>query len=189
MTGQSSPPRCRIVRWEPADLRARLGEVMRIYAEAMGYPPEAAEQRRGYTAAHTTLADFRAVAALGAQDRLIGFGYGYAAEPGQWWHDQVRLAMDPTLARQWLHESFELCELHVHPASQGRGIGRALLLDLAATVEQPRMLLSTPEGDTRAWRLYRALGFVDLVRRYRFPGDRRPFAVLGAHLPFGAAGA
>jgi ribosomal protein S18 acetylase RimI-like enzyme len=45
------------------------------------------------------------------------------------------------------------------------------------------MLLSTPDSDTRAFRLYRDLGFVDLRRDYLFPGDSRPFAVLGATLP------
>ena len=52
---------------------------------------------------------------------------------------------------------------------------------------QPAVLLSTPEGDTRAWRLYRSLGFVDLLRHYLFPGDARPFAVLGVRLPLVAA--
>jgi ribosomal protein S18 acetylase RimI-like enzyme len=45
------------------------------------------------------------------------------------------------------------------------------------------MLLSTPDADTRAFRLYRRFGFTDLARNYLFPGDARPFAVLGARLP------
>jgi ribosomal protein S18 acetylase RimI-like enzyme len=47
-------------------------------------------------------------------------------------------------------------------------------------------VLSTPEApaeDSRAWRLYRRLGFVDLLRQFHFPGDDRPFAVLGRPLP------
>ena len=45
------------------------------------------------------------------------------------------------------------------------------------------MLLSTPEGENRAWRLYRRLGFGDVLRNYRFTGDPRPFGVLGRELP------
>ncbi|MER2206304.1 MAG: GNAT family N-acetyltransferase, partial [Rhodococcus sp. (in: high G+C Gram-positive bacteria)] len=48
------------------------------------------------------------------------------------------------------------------------------------------VLLSTPEvydEDNRAWRLYRRLGFRDVLRRFRFAGDNRPFAVLGRGLP------
>jgi ribosomal protein S18 acetylase RimI-like enzyme len=58
-----------------------------------------------------------------------------------------------------------------------------VLLDLAAGIPHGAMLLSTPDSDTRAFRMYRRLGFGDLRRRYLFPGDARPFAVLGARLP------
>ena len=47
-------------------------------------------------------------------------------------------------------------------------------------------MLSTPEvaqEDNRAWRLYRRLGFEDVLRHFTFAGDRRPFAVLGRRLP------
>jgi len=47
-------------------------------------------------------------------------------------------------------------------------------------------LLSTPEADeqrSRAWRLYRRFGFVDVLRNFIFPGDDRPFAILGRDLP------
>ena len=48
-------------------------------------------------------------------------------------------------------------------------------------------LLSTPEADeqtSRAWRLAsRRFGFVDALRSFHFPGDERPFGVLGRDLP------
>ena len=47
----------------------------------------------------------------------------------------------------------------------------------------PAALLSTPDADTKAFRLYHADGFVDLARGYHFPGDSRPFAILGVSLP------
>ncbi len=47
---------------------------------------------------------------------------------------------------------------------------------------------STPETsgekeDNRAWRLYRRLGFTDIIRGYHFAGDPRAFAILGRTLP------
>lgn len=183
MTGQTCRPQSRIVPWSPGDLRGRLTDAMTLYVTAMGYPPEFGQLRRTYTTAHSRLPGFRAAAALGRNDELLGFGYGYLIAPGQWWHDQVRLALSPNLAGEWMVDAFELCELHVRPDAQGHGIGRELLTTLAALVAQTRILLSTPEGDTRAWRLYRSLGFGDLARRHHFPGDERPFAVLGARLP------
>ena len=193
----------RIVDWSPADLRARLSEAMLLYAEAMGYPAEAGHHRASFALTHTRRDGFRAVAALTAPaipggplgpgaigrpefDELVGFGYGYATAPGQWWHDQVRAALTAPAADEWLAGCFELSELHVRPAYQGRGLGRALLTRLVDGLPHRAVLLSTPEGDTRAWRLYRSLGFVDLVRHHLFPGDARPFAVLGVRLPLAA---
>ena len=179
----------KVVRLSPAEARERMTEAMSVYAEAMGYPPEAGQHRAGFAIAHTRRPAFRAVAAVGDGDglgkpgELLGFGYGYAAAPGQWWHDQVRAALPAAVAEQWLRGAFELSELHVRPAYQGRGAGRELLRTLVEGLTQPAVLLSTPEGDTRAWRLYRSLGFVDLIRHHLFPGDARPFAVLGCRMP------
>jgi len=44
-------------------------------------------------------------------------------------------------------------------------------------------LLSTQDADSRARRLYRRLGFGDLLTGYRFPGTDPPYAVMGAALP------
>ena len=93
------------------------------------------------------------------------------------------MLIDPVAARRELADYFEITELHVHPNAQGRGIGKALLTELLSRVDAPRALLSTPEGPTRAWRLYRRLGFTDLLRHYHFTGDSREFAVLSRALP------
>jgi ribosomal protein S18 acetylase RimI-like enzyme len=85
-----------------------------------------------------------------------------------------------------LSDYFELTELHVHPAAQGRGIGGTLLERLLRDRTERAVLLSTPEvtgEDNRAWRLYRRQGFTDVVRNFVFAGDNRPFAILGRRLP------
>ncbi|MBI3685773.1 MAG: GNAT family N-acetyltransferase [Actinobacteria bacterium] len=175
--------RTRIVHWSPAQMRQRVDEAMSVYESAMAYPVGTGTQRRDHAVAHTSLPGYRASAALTSGDELAGFGYGYRSLPGQWWHDQVRAALGPELAAAWLRDGFELCELHVRPRYQGYGTGRRLLLALAGVVPQPRILLSTPEGPTRAWRLYLDMGFVALARGHHFPGDNRPFGILGAQLP------
>jgi ribosomal protein S18 acetylase RimI-like enzyme len=81
---------------------------------------------------------------------------------------------------------FELTELHIHPGIQGRGLGEALMRRLLAGRAEASVLLSTPEiiGEgNRAWRLYRRLGFTDVIRGYHFAGDPRAFAILGRALP------
>jgi ribosomal protein S18 acetylase RimI-like enzyme len=169
--------------WSGQQFAARVDEAMDIYIQAMQYPNHTGAQRAVTARRHTSNEGFACRAAVDQDGTLIGFGYGYTTRPGQWWHDLVRKAMTTEMAEDWLTDSFELSELHVLPAYQGHGIGRRLLLDLADAIPHERILLSTPDADTRAFRMYRHLGFVDLARHYLFPGDARPFAVLGARLP------
>ena len=172
-----------IQTWSGQQFAARVDEAMDIYVRAMQYPGHTGSQRAVTARRHTANEGFQCRAALGEDGTLIGFGYGYTTRPGQWWHDLVCKAMSPEAGADWLSESFELSELHVAPDYQGQGIGRRLLAALAEEIPHRTMLLSTPDSDTRAFRLYRHVGFVDLVRHYLFPGDARPFAVLGARLP------
>lgn len=176
----------RLVPWQPDDMLRRLDDVVSVYGEAMGYRAELLQTRRGYIGAHVRRAGFRAVATLTTEGQLAGFGYGYASGPGQWWHDQVRSALDDTARRRWLAECFEVVELHVRPSAQGHGIGARQLRALLSMADGSTVLLSTPEADeqrSRAWRLYRRFGFEDLLREFYFPGDERAFAILGRGLP------
>jgi ribosomal protein S18 acetylase RimI-like enzyme len=187
-TEQSTTADPRIVAWAPKQFALRVDEAMDIYVRAMNYPPHAGSQRAVTARRHATHDGFACQAAVLDDGALVGFGYGYTTTPGQWWHDLVRKALTREQAAQWLDNAFELSELHVLPEYQGAGTGRLLLTELAGAVGHDAILLSTPDIDTRAFRLYRHLGFVDLRRHYLFPGDVRPFAVLGARLPLRSDG-
>ncbi|HEX8629540.1 MAG TPA: GNAT family N-acetyltransferase [Catenuloplanes sp.] len=176
----------RLVAWKSDDLARRLGDVVAVYGEAMGYHAELLAARRGYIAGHLRRPGFRAVATLGTDGQLAGFGYGYTSANGQWWHDQVRGALSDTDRKLWLTDCFEVVELHVRPPAQGHGIGARQLRALLSMAGGGTTLLSTPEADeqrSRAWRLYRRFDFVDVLRHFYFPGDDRAFAVLGRELP------
>jgi ribosomal protein S18 acetylase RimI-like enzyme len=174
----------KIETWSPADFEFNVEAAMRIYVKAMKYPAVAGAQRGRAARGQTTFPAFTARAAIEDDGTLVGFCYGYTSEDGQWWHELVRHALPVAVATKWLSDAFELSELHVLPAAQGRGIGEALLRSLAQDLPHRHMLLSTPDGDTRAFRLYHRLGFQDLTRDHYFPGEARPFAVLGKELPF-----
>ena len=115
----------RIVPWTPHDLTRRLDDVVSVYGQAMGYQPELLATRRGYMASHVHRRAFCAVASLDVKGTLLGFGYGYASESGQWWHDQVKSAIPRGQRAAWLADCFEVVELHVRPAAQGHGLGAA----------------------------------------------------------------
>lgn len=178
-----APPNVRIETWTGSQLAQRVNDAMAIYVVAMNYPTYAGAQRSVTARGHTANAGFACRAAVRADGQLVGFAYGYTSAGGQWWHDLVRRAVSIEVADQWLSDAFELSEMHVLPQFQGGGIGRKLLTSLAESVRHRAILLSTPDADTRAFRLYRSLGFVDLARGHLFPGDARPFAILGARLP------
>lgn len=185
MTAMPAREPARLVELTAAQLRLRLDEALRIYVTAMRYPPGTARHRGPMWLEHMLRAGWCCMGAFD-DDVLVGISYGYLGASGQWWHDEVQRGLtlvDPAMARHRLANYFELTELHVHPDAQGRGIGQALLTELLSRVQAPRVLLSTPEGPTRAWRLYRRTGFTDLLRNYRFTGDSRPFAVLARTLP------
>ena len=122
---------------------------------------------------------------------LLGVAYGYPGAPGQWWQQQVVLGLErgglpPQEIARLMTSYFELTELHIHPRAQGHGLGEALARRLLANRGERNVLLSTPETNgeaNRAWRLYRRLGFTDIIRRYHFAGDPRAFAILGRTLP------
>ncbi|OBJ73638.1 GNAT family N-acetyltransferase [Mycobacterium sp. 1274756.6] len=192
-----------LVDLSPAELADRLDDALRVYVDAMHYPPGTEHQRAGMWLEHTRRPGWQAVAAVATADgdaptpaalragELLGVAYGYRGAPDQWWQQQVmqgltRSGADPATVHGILGSYFELTELHIRPAAQGRGLGEALARRLLADRREAHVLLSTPEisGESnRAWRLYRRLGFADVIRGHRFAGDPRPFAILGRGLP------
>jgi ribosomal protein S18 acetylase RimI-like enzyme len=188
----------------PQDMQRRLGDALGVYVDAMRYPPGTENQRAAMWLEHTRRLGWQAVAAVEANARaadgaaarlnsapLLGVAYGYCGAPDQWWQQQVVLGLQrgglsrPQIA-SLTASYFELTELHIHPRAQGRGLGEALARRLLAGRGEANVLLSTPEtgGEAnRAWRLYRRLGFSDLIRGYHFAGDPRAFAILGRKLP------
>lgn len=168
----------------------RFGELVKsaahIYGAAMQRPPELVVQRREIMHSHLGRAGFTAVVAFegSSDDDLVGFGYGYRGQSGEWWHDVVAKAMARSPlgrsgARDWLAEAFELAELHVLPAHQGRRTGRRLLDALLATASGRTVILSTHDRDSPARHLYQSVGFVDLLRDFVFPGSAEVYAVMG----------
>jgi len=194
-----------LIDLSPNDMQHRLRDALTVYVDAMRYPRGTESQRASMWLEHTRRHGWKAVAAVetdtaaGAQPTpaaletapLLGIAYGYCGAPDQWWQQQVvtglhRVGAPPDEINRLMSSYFELTELHIHPQAQGRGLGEALARRLLAGRGEANVLLSTPEisGESnRAWRLYRRLGFTDIIRGYHFAGDPRAFAILGRTLP------
>jgi len=167
---------------------AGLYQLVPVYAAAMRPEPGQLPGRRATMERHAGYPDFRALAVSAHPGGpVIAFTYGFRGEAGQWWHDLVvsgvSARLGAPLARAWLQHALEIAEVHVHPDHQGRGIGRSMLLRLTAGRPERTAVLSTRDAETAARRLYRSLGFTDLLTGFSFPGDGPPYAVMGAVLP------
>lgn len=172
--------------------RRGLNGLLDVYVAAMNPPAEQLPGRQTIMHRHATYPGFRAFVierrrALGST--VVGFVYGFHGAPGQWWHDVVDLELVRRGGREhgatWLSDTFEVAELHVHPAYQGQGLGRRLLTTVCAERTERTVVLSTLDlrPDTPARNLYRSVGFTDLLSGFEFPGGGPPYAVMGAPLP------
>jgi GNAT superfamily N-acetyltransferase len=170
------------------DFLAGIAEFLAIYAAAMGAAANELPSRRAIMERHAGNHGFRALAVIGgAPSRVVAFSYGFHGLPGQWWHDVVQSGITARAGRaaaaSWLEDVMEIAEVHVHPDFQARGIGRQMLLALTGGRSEQTAVLSTRDGETRARRLYRGMGFADLLTGFLFPGGGPAYAVMGAELP------
>jgi ribosomal protein S18 acetylase RimI-like enzyme len=181
------------------EFRAAIGDLVAVYAAAMNPPERLIGGREAIMDRHAASPGFRCLTAV--DDGVVaGFCYGFHGESGQWWHDMVASALasrsgagysapapeSPEVVA-WLEDSFEIAELHVLPPYQGEGIGRTLLLSVTDDRDERTAVLSTADAQTRARRLYRGVGFTDLLTGFRFSGSEPPYAVMGALLPLKVA--
>ncbi|MEO3783375.1 GNAT family N-acetyltransferase [Actinocorallia sp. B10E7] len=172
--------------------RRMLNALLDVYIAAMNPPRSQLPGRQAIMQRHADHPRFRAFVVerrrtLGST--IVGFIYGFHGSSGQWWHDVVESELSARSghehAEHWLGDAYEVAELHVHPDYQGMGLGRRLLTTLCTDRPESTVVLSTLDRrpETPAHRLYRSVGFVDLLSSFEFPGGGPPYAVMGAPLP------
>jgi GNAT superfamily N-acetyltransferase len=204
LTVNGEPPRDGIGTWSRtlgemgtapmlSELTSRqfLGEIetsLAIYADAMDADAALLPGRRELMRRHAGFPAFRALQVrAGACGQITGFAYGFHGQRGQWWYDAVwnALVRQVGAARtaDWLSDCLEIAEVHVSKVHQRLGIGTAMLTTLTGGRPERTAVLSTPDRDSTARRLYRRMGFSELLTGYSFPGGSPPYVVMGAQLP------
>jgi GNAT superfamily N-acetyltransferase len=176
----------------PREFLGEIDVLLAIYADAMDADAALLPGRRELMRRHAGYPEFKALQARSAggghdDGALLGFSYGFHGAPGQWWYDAVSGALvrtiGPAATAGWLADCLEVAEVHVRKDQQRRGIGTRMLMALTDRRPERTALLSTPDRETTARRLYRRMGFYDLLTGYSFPGGSPPYAVMGAVLP------
>ncbi|MFD7323726.1 GNAT family N-acetyltransferase [Streptomyces sp. NPDC059875] len=140
------------------EVAGRRDELIALCAQAFcGAPwhdtPRGAVRTVERLLAHAGQPDFRCVAGLDADDALTGFAAG--------WVDSALSGAEQT---------FELAELVVAPAHQGRGLGRTLHDALLAGAPAPRLLMTLDVPELRE--RYERWGWS--VERRVSPGEKDP---------------
>ena len=160
--------------------RSRIGELMRVYASAFEVSGGQVDRQREIVLRHTSYPGFTAVGAE-LNGALVGFCYGTKGADDQWWHRQVAPAFSEESRQTWLSDYFCLIELAVDPALQGKGVGRRLVEELLARVDDTywRCLVMTDMANARAKRLYESLGYSDVLAGFRFTGSGDAKRIMG----------
>jgi ribosomal protein S18 acetylase RimI-like enzyme len=130
-----------------------------LYDAVFGDQPDYATWRGEVWDRHTRRAGFRLATAYDGV-RLVGFGYGYTGEHGQWWTDRAATVLSPEVAEEWLGGHFELVSIGVLDVARRRGVGRALLDRLTGDLAHPHwLLMTTANADDPARHLYARAGW------------------------------
>ena len=169
-----------VARWQ--------NELVEVYREAFRPPPYAKGENvvRQFDSSlqrHVARDGFRCVVAKAVGvPGLSGFGYGYTSQSGQWWHNEVVRQLDADSVEEWFADAFEIVELAVRPALQGRGIGGYLHDHLLQPVTHRTAVLSTLDAETRGLHLYRKRGWQVIADGFYFRGVREPYLIMGLRL-------
>ena len=128
------------------------------------------------------IADLRQLAVLGPlltlADQIAPFASGYVYEQDGRLLGNVTITREDAAGRRWF-----VSNVAVHPAWQGRGLGRRLMEAVLASIRRQggRMVLLQVRADNEpAQRLYRRLGFVrfdtvvELMRPGSLPAPAQP---------------
>ena len=151
------------LRVEEADPLPIVEELREVHRSALGVGALSDEWARRSLPAHVERRDFVFLVAR-EEGELVGFGYGYTGEHGQWWTETVARSLSPAQREQWLDPPhFEVVELHVRPSRQRQGIGSALLAQLISRQPHERALLSTQTASAKARAFYAKNGWTELA--------------------------
>lgn len=133
-------------------------EIWPIYQEVFGDFDTYDHWRTDLYDRHASRDGYRLVTAVDGSG-VVGFGWGYTGQRGQYWSDLVCDALPAAITDEWVGGHFEVVELAVLPAYRGRGIGRALHDKLLESVTSRCLLGTSDDLNDPAVRLYLAAGW------------------------------
>gem|GEM_PF-532064 len=165
------------IKWKEIDSNILNKEdVVNLYSSVWDKEPIDFRERFNR---HVNYPRFHAVGAY-ADNNLVGYVYGYASQPGQYYHDKLAKALKET--PDWMNETMELVELMVNPDFSGQGIGKQLVKKWLSSLHG-HVLLTTKEDNKKAKELYEKFGFEQLKNDFQ-PNDSSNWMIYGKVIPW-----
>lgn len=155
-----------------ATAHEKLEPIFQLYYQTFSKPPyqwpeneETAFRRRlPRLAADPTFG----IAIALADDKLIGFAYGYALGPGTTWWDGFVTPVAEDITAEWEGRTFALIDFAVAESWRGQGIGRRLHDKLLSSRKEERATLAMEPAAHEARATYERWGW-RIVGRLRGP--------------------
>lgn len=118
---------------------------------------------------------------------VLGYTYGYASRPGQYYREELAAVLPSERAERWLSDCFEFVELGVAARARRRGVGGVLHDALLADLPHATSVLTTGVDNAAARSLYAGRGWVSLHEPFSVQGGPA-MVVLGLDLDLDSGG-
>ncbi len=154
-----------IVKWNRTD--HSLEEIVSLYQQVWNMDTDCTEQFNR----HMHYEDFRGYICLTEEEKPVGFTYGYASLPGQYYHELLSSHLKPDLSNEWLTNCFEFVELCVDSSMRRQGIGELLHDHLLKDLPFHTSVLTTQYPNLAARNLYDKKGWIVIDDSF-FPNEK-----------------
>lgn len=159
--------------------------VIDAYLAAFAVPPARPQARAEAEAMflkHAGYPGWRGLVALAGDGEVLGFAYGYASTPGQFYHSKLEAALGPELSEWWLGDCFEFVELGVIPRARRQGIAGRLHDALLQGLPHRTAVVTTWVSNTPARTLYASRGWQVLLEPWLPAPGGEPYVIMGLDL-------
>lgn len=128
---------------------------------------------------HSTYSGYTGLVLADDAGEMVGFIYGYRSLPGQYYHDLLLDSLQTIGKQAWLNDCFEVVELAILPANQGKGLAKKLLDALITEITAKHSILTTRRTNNRALSLYKQKGWIVLHDAFYPDTDATPYVIMG----------
>ncbi len=155
----------KIIKWDRTN--DWLESIVSLYQQVWNTTTDCTEHFKR----HMDYEGFRGYICLNEEEKLVGFTYGYASLPGQYYRELLANQLGFDLSHTWLTNCFEFVEICVHPSMRQKGVGSFLHDSLLKDIPFKTSVLTTQQSNLAARKLYDKKGW-GIIDESFFPNKK-----------------